>query len=261
MRHRLAIPVLLALAVVLGAGVAQGELSQKGNLRISFDGDFTPRSLPRQRPAPITVAVEGAIGTTDGSRPPALQRFEIELNRNGRLSTRGLPTCSMPLLQSTTSEAALARCRPAIIGRGHFAAAVDSGGKLIAANGRIVAFNGTFRGSPAVLLHFYTAVPARVTLIMPLALGHRPDGQFGTVLATKIPVLAGGLASITKIDLEIGREYSYRGQRLSFISASCAAPTGFPGAIFNFARGNFHFVDGRTIVTTLTRDCRVRGDS
>lgn len=259
MRHRLVIPVLLMLAVLLGAGAARGELSQKGNLRISFDGDFTPRTLPRERPAPITVDVEGAIGTTDGSRPPALQRFEIELNRAGRVSTRGLPTCSMPLLQSTTSEAALARCRSAVVGRGRFSAAVESGGKLIPAGGRILAFNGTFRGGPAVLLHFYAAVPARVTLIMPLALTRKPKGEFGTVLETKIPVLAGGLASITKIDLKIGREYGYRGNRLSFISASCAAPAGFPGALFTFARGSFHFVDGRTIVTTLTRDCRVRG--
>ncbi|MDX6625877.1 MAG: hypothetical protein QOE56_866 [Solirubrobacterales bacterium] len=259
MRRRLLIPVLFALAVLLGAGAAWGELSQKGNLRISFDGGFTPRALPRERPAPITVDVEGSIGTTDGSRPPALRRFEIELNRAGRLSTRGLPACSMPLLQSTTSEAALARCRPAAVGHGHFAAAVESGGKLIPAGGRILAFNGTYQGGPAVLLHFYTAVPARVTLIMPLALTRKSKGQFGTVLATKIPILAGGLASITKIKLEIGREYGYQGRRLSFISASCAAPAGFPGALFSFARGNFHFADGRTIVTTLTRDCRVRG--
>jgi hypothetical protein len=259
MRRRLLIPVLFALAALLGAGAASGELSQKGNLRISFDGGFTPRALPRERPAPITVDVEGSIGTTDGSRPPALQRFEVELNRQGQLSTRGLPACSMPLLQSTTSAAALARCRPAIVGHGQFAAAVESGGKLIPANGRILAFNGTYRGGPAVLLHFYTAVPARVTLIMPLALSRKPKGKFGTVLATRIPILAGGLASITRIDLEIGREYRYRGQRLSFISASCAAPAGFPGALFSFARGNFHFVDGRTITTTLTRDCRVRG--
>lgn len=258
MRHRLAIPVLFALAALLGAGVARGELSQKGNLRISFDGGFAPRALPRDRPAPVTLSVEGSIGTTDGSRPPALRELVVEINRHGRLSTRGLPTCSTPLLQSTTSEAALARCRPALIGEGSFSAAVESDGELIPAGGRILAFNGTFRGAPAMILHFYTAVPARVTLILPLTISHQPKGQFGTVLTTRIPILAAGLASITKLNLKIGREYEFRGQRLSFISASCAAPAGFPGAIFSFARGNFHFADGRTIVTKLTRDCRVR---
>jgi hypothetical protein len=261
MRHRHLIPLLLALAALLGASVAQGELSQKGNLRISFDGGFTPRALPRERPVPVTLSVEGSIGTTDGSRPPAMKQFEIELNRHGHLSTRGLPVCSTPLLQSTTSEAALARCRPALVGEGSFAAAVESGGKLIPASGRILAFNGTFHRVPAVILHFYTAVPARVTLILPLEISHQPQGQFGTVLSARIPTLAGGLASITKVNLKIHREYRYRGQRLGFISASCAAPAGFPGAIFPFARGNFHFVDGRTIVTKLTRNCRVRSGS
>jgi hypothetical protein len=258
MRRRLAIPALFTLIALLGAAAAQGELSQKGNLRISFNGGFTPRSLPRDRPAPVTVNVEGSIGTTDGSRPPALKGFEIELNRHAQISTRGLPACSTPLLQSTTSEAALARCRPALIGEGSFAASVESAGKLIPAGGRILAFNGVVHGGPAMILHFYTSVPVRVTLVLPLAISHQSKGQFGTVLAARIPTLAGGLASITELKLKIGREYRSRGQRLSFISASCAAPAGFPGAIFGFARGNFHFADQRTIVTTLTRDCHAR---
>ena len=208
---------------------------------------------------PVTLSVEGSIGTTDGSRPSALRRLEIEINRNGHLSTRGLPTCSTPLLQSTTSEAALARCQPALVGRGSFSATVESGGKLIPAGGRILAFNGTFQGNPAVILHFYTSVPVRVTLILPLAISHQSKGEYGTVLTARVPTLAGGFASISQLNLKVGREYNYRGQRLGFISASCAAPAGFPGAVFSFARGNFDFVDGRTIVTTLTRNCRVRG--
>jgi hypothetical protein len=259
MRKALAIFALCTIAVLLGAGFAWGELSQSGTLRISFDGGFRPRALPRDRPVPVTLEVEGAISTTDGSRPPALQQFEIGVNRNGLLSTNGLPACSMPRLQSTTSTAALERCRPALVGQGTFGATVEVDGRLIPAAGEILAFNGRFRGGPAVLLHFYTATPTGVSLIMPLALVHQAKGQFGTRLETKIPVLAGGFASITKIQLKIGREYNYRGQRRSFLSASCAAPAGFPQAIFNFARGDFHFADGKTISTVLTRQCRVRG--
>jgi hypothetical protein len=258
LRRRLVISALIALAALLAAGVAHGELSQKGNLRISFNGGFTPRSLPRERPAPIRVSVEGAIGTTDGTRPPALRELQIDLNRSGRISTRGLPACTMPLLQSTTGDAALARCRPALVGRGSFSASLETVGKLSPADGRVLAFNGLFRGNPALLLHFYTRVPAQVTLVLPLAISHQAEGRFGTTLTTKIPVLAGGLGSITKLSLKIGRSYRFEGRQRSFISASCAAPNGFPGAIFTFARGSFDFVDGRTIVTTLTRDCRVR---
>lgn len=250
--------MLLTLAVLLGAGVAKGELSQKGNLRISFQGGFTPKSLPRERPAPVTVSVQGSIGTTDGARPPVLRELEIELNRNGRVSTKGLPTCTMPMLQSTTDDAALGRCQPALVGHGSFAAALETVGKLAPAHGTILAFNGLFQGSPALLLHFYTGVPAQVTLVLPLVLSHQAGGRFGTTLTTRVPVLAGGLGSITKISLKISRQYRFEGRSRSFISASCAAPAGFPGAIFTFARGNFHFADGRTITTVLTRDCKVR---
>lgn len=259
MRRHLLISALIALAVLVAAQLAHGELSQKGNLRISFKGSFAPKSLPRERPAPITVSVEGSIGTTDGTRPPALRQLEIDLNRSGRISTRGLPACTMPLLQSTNDKAALARCRPALVGRGTFSAALETTGKLSPAGGRVLAFNGLYRGAPALLLHFNTGVPAQVTLILPLAISHQGEGRFGTKLTARIPVLAGGLGSITELALKIGRTYRFEGRSRSFISASCAAPAGFPGASFTFARGNFDFADGRTIVTTLTRDCRVRG--
>ena len=79
-------PLLAIFAVafcLLGAALAQGELSQSGNVRISFSGDFRPSALPRDRPAAISVHVEGAIGTTDGSHPPPVRKVEI-----GRASCR-----------------------------------------------------------------------------------------------------------------------------------------------------------------------------
>jgi hypothetical protein len=258
MRHRIVIPLLLALAVLLGAAVAQGQLSQKGNLRISFDGGFTPQSLPRDRPAPITVNVEGSIGTTDGSHPPALRTLEIELNRNGRLSTEGLPACTSGLLQATNSKEALRRCRPAVIGGGDFKAALRSSEGEIPAQGRVIAFNGRSHGKQALLLHFSVRSPVQAALILPFVVSRRAEGQFGTLLTAKVPVLAGGLGSITAVKLKIGRVYNFEGQRRSVISASCAAPNGFTRVFFPFARGKFHFEDGRVITTTLSRDCRVR---
>jgi hypothetical protein len=258
MRRHLIIPALLAIAALLGAGVARGELSQNGDLRISFKGGFSPHSLPRDRPAPVTVSLQGAISTTDGSHPPPVRRVEFALNSNGRLSTEGLPTCSSGLLQSTTTRAAIARCRPALVGHGRFGANVEFGNfSSFPAEGALLAFNGEHDGKPALLLHLYGTVPVRVTFVLPLVISHT-KGQFGTVLSAKIPTLAGGVGSVTALKLEIGRNYTYRGQPRSYLSASCAAPAGFPGAVFPFARGSFQFADGRKLDTTLTRDCHVR---
>lgn len=257
MRRRLLIPILLTMVCLLGAGLARAELSQDGNVRISFKGDFSPNSLPRDRLAPISIDIQGAIGTTDGTRPPAVRKIEIALNRNGKLTTRGLPGCTGPRLQATSTEVALQRCRRALVGRGRFSAEVEFPSPILA-TGTLLTFYGRSSGRPALFFHLHAKTPVRTTFVLPLKISHRPKGLFGTVLSARIPTLAGGLGSVKEISAEIGREYSYRGQRLSFLTASCPAPAGFPGAIFSLARGSFHFADGKRIDTTLARDCRVR---
>jgi hypothetical protein len=122
----------------------------------------------------------------------------------------------------------------------------------------MLAFYGKQAGKPSLFLHLYATTPVRVTFVLPLTISHRSEGKFATVLSATIPTLAGGLGSVTEIDLKIGRNYTYRGQRRSFISASCRAPAGFPGAIFSLARGSFFFADGRQLDTVLSRNCRVR---
>jgi hypothetical protein len=259
MRRRLATPVLVLLIALFGAAVARSEISQKGTLRITFDGSFSPSSLPRDEPAPVTISLEGGISTTDGSHPPALRRIEFSLNRHGQLSTAGLPVCTSGLLQSTTTETALARCRPALVGRGSFGANVQFPSLTpFPAKGTILAFNGKQSGKPALLLHLYGTTPVRATFVLALKISHTDKGEFGTVLSANIPTLANGLGSVTKVDFTIGRNYTYRGQRRSYLSASCAAPAGFPRATFSLARGSFYFVDGQKLETTLARACRVR---
>jgi hypothetical protein len=259
MRPRLLIPALLTIVGLLGAGLAQAELSQDGNVRISFSGDFSPHALPRDRLAPVTIDVKGAIGTTDGTHPPPVRRIEIAINRHGRLSTQGLPACSGPRLQSTSTATALRRCRPALVGRGNFGANVEfAGTDPVLATGTMLAFYGRSNGKQALLLHLYATTPVRATFVLPLIISSKGGQLFGTVLSAKIPTLAGGLGSVTQIELRIGRDYTYRGQRRSFVSASCPAPAGFPGAVFSLARGSFYFAGGKKIDTTLTRDCRVR---
>jgi hypothetical protein len=258
MRRHLAVIALVGIVVLAAASATQGELVQVKNLRISFDARFKPHSLPRDRPAPIEVTIKGGIATADDTHPPPLRRFELALNRHGRLTTQGLPTCSSSQLQSTTTEAALALCGPALVGRGHFAADVGFNQGPVPVRGTILAFNSRRGGEPALTLHLYGTVPVRATFVLPLSIDHRRQGDFGTVVSATIPKLAGGFGSITDISLTLGRRYTAGGERRSFLSASCAAPAGFPGAIFPFVRGSFHFAHGVQVVTTLTRDCNVR---
>ena len=200
MRRRFVTLALLLVAAGGLAAVARAEVVQSGDLRVKFEADFTPKSLPRERAAPITVDVGGEISTTDGSAPPALRRLRVELNSAGKIEPLGLPACTAPQLQSTSSEAALARCRPAQVGTGTFKAQLRLSGAPIAVDGRALVFNGRVGGRPGMLIHIYIASPVRVTLVVPLEIS-RGKGRFGTVLTTDVPLLAGGFGSITQLTL------------------------------------------------------------
>lgn len=258
MRRRLAIPIFLALAAMLGAGAARGELVQSEGLQVAFGGGFSPSTLPRDRLAPVTVRMQGSIATANGTRPPPLQQVSFAINRHGRLFARGLPICSTGLLQSTTNQSALARCRQALVGRGNFAADVSFPNlPLVPVSGKLLAFIGRSDGRPEILLHLYVSEPAQVTLVLPFKVTSQSAGDFGTVLSAKIPTIAGSLGYVTNVSLTIGRRYQFEGRQRSLFSASCDAPAGFPGVLFNFAKGNFYFANGQRISTTLTRDCKV----
>lgn len=256
---RIAVIGLLLVTVLSGAAVARAELAGEDGLFVSFGGGFTPRSLPRDRDVPVTVNLDTAIKTADGTRPPQLRRISFEVNRYGRISTTGLPACNPGLLESTNTQTALERCRPALVGRGQFAANVQFPDRApFPVHGEMLAFNGRSHGHPAILLHIHGSSPAEVTVVLAFTIRHPARGKFGTVLSTKIPRLASDLGYVTNVSLVFNRRYEYRGKSYSFLSARCAAPSGFPGAIFSFTRGTFSFAGGQQITTTLTRNCTVR---
>lgn len=256
---RLILTGLLFATVLFGAAIARGEIGGNGDLFVSFNGGFAPHALPRDRDVPVTVRLDTAIKTTDGSRPPQLRQIELELNRYGHISTKGLPACRASLLESTDSRTALARCGDALVGRGRLTANVEFPNRPpFPVHGRMLAFNGTAHGQPAILLHIHGSRPVDVTVVLTFTIRHPAEGKFGTVLATKIPRLASDLGYVTKVSMVFYRKYRYRGEEHSFLSARCAAPSGFPGAIFSFTRGSFTFAGDKQIKTTLVRNCTVR---
>jgi hypothetical protein len=249
----------MAIFALAGAGIASGESAQSGGLVVSLQGRIAPHALPRDELAPITVHVEGKVKTVDGDTPPALRKITIALNRNGKLDTRGLPICTGGSLESTTTEQARSACGPALVGSGSFEA--DVAFPTLApfpAEGKLLAFNAVIKGRPAILLHIYGDNPIQHTFVLPMTIAHQASGTFGTVVSTTIPRLAAGLGYVTSVNFAIGRQYHFKGKAHSLLSASCAAPPGFPGAIFTFAKGTFSFANGATLSPKLVRDCKVR---
>ncbi len=250
---------LVAATALLGAGLAHAELVQQGDLRLSFEGRFNPKELPRDRNAPVAIDVSGSIATADGSRPPELRKIRIGVNRYGSIYTRGLPRCRPGLIQSVSTELARERCAGALVGRGRFGVSVDfSDTPVFPVGGAILAFNGRVNGKPALLLHIHGTRPVQATIVLAFRITRPADGKFGTIFTARIPKIASDLGYVTDISLRLSRRFNHEGKRRSYINARCAAPAGFSGGPFSFARGDFAFANGQKLAVTLTRNCRVR---
>jgi hypothetical protein len=260
MKHRrVHIAVLAILVLFASSSLAQAELTARGDLFVRFSGGIAPDVLPRHSRAPISVRVTGIVRTLSGERPPALRRIAIAINQGGRLDARGLPICRRDQIEPSSTAEAFARCGSALVGRGSYDAEVAFPEQsAFPSRGRILAFNTVIGGRRAILAHVYGEDPVPITRIIVFHI-HERGGTYGTVLTGALPASLNRWGYLKRISLNLHRDFTYRGRPRSYLSAACAAPAGFPGATFPFARASMAFADGRTLASTLTRSCRVRG--
>ncbi len=249
----------LALCLALATSFAAAEVVQRGSLRVTFDGELTPHTLPRQGVAPVKVGVSTTIASTDGSAPARLQRISIAINRNGRFEPEGLPVCPLRAIQPSTTADALAACRDSLVGTGSFEAKVlFSREAPFPSQGKLYAFNSRIHGRPAILAHVYGTEPVPTSFTFPFEV-RQSKGTFGTTLVASLPQVTGDSSAITGLALNLGRSFSFHGKKHSYLSAGCPAPKGFPGATFPFARASLSFAGHKTVTSTLTRSCGARG--
>jgi len=251
--------IALALLCCAGAATANAEVIQKGNLRVSFEGAIDPHSLPRGQKAPVAVTLAGSIKTTNGQAPPQLRTVSLAINRNGRLDYEGLPRCSYGQIQPATTDEARSACGRSLVGKGSFEANVALPEQSpFPSDGTILAFNGRLDGRPVIFAHIYGTEPLPQSFVLTFNL-RRSRGDYATTLVARLPRVAAAWGFVSGISLTLRRTFNYRGGRHSYLSAGCPAPKGFPGATFSFARAAFGFEDGRTLSSTLTRSCDVKG--
>jgi hypothetical protein len=254
---RLAIAAALTLALTLST-LSHAETIQRAGLRVTVKGELTPQTLPRHGTAPIQVSIATKIAASDGGDPPQLRKIELAINRNGRFDSNGLPKCIERDIQPATTQGALAACGASLIGTGYFSAKVLFKQQVpYPAEGKLYAFSGSSHGKPAILAHVYGKKPVPTSFTFPFVL-QKTKGTFGTVLSASFPQVTGNAGYVTGISLKLGKVFKVHGKTHSFLSASCPAPKGFPGASFPLAKATLSF-PGKTLSSTLARECRARG--
>jgi hypothetical protein len=241
------------VVLLLGAGTATALRLTIGNVVVTTDGGFTPTTLPKQHYAPIKLHGYGKIATADGTTPPILETLTLWFDKHGEVVTEGLPVCTPGKLQATTPAVARKNCRGAIVGTGYGTAVVNfPEQKPILASSPITLFNGPPKhGNPTVLAHAYLSVPAPTTYIVPIEIQRVHDGRYGFKTEAKIPKIAGGAGTPLYGRLKIGREWTYKGKRLSYANAGCA-----DGRLQG--KGQFSFKDGTSLEGTIIKPCTGR---
>ncbi|HEX5714351.1 MAG TPA: hypothetical protein VFX85_13660 [Solirubrobacterales bacterium] len=247
-----------AAALSFSSPIALAEVVQNGTLRVSFEGKVAPKQLPRGTKAPVAVTLAGNIKTTDGQDPPQLRTITMAINRNGKLDYKGLPRCNFHQIQPASTIEAKASCKKSLVGTGTFKASVALPDQSpFPSNGQILAFNGNLHGKPVVYAHIYGTEPLPTSFVLPFQI-KQGGGNYATTLVAELPQVAADWGFVQGVSLTLQRQFSYKGRTHSYLSAGCPAPKGFPGAVFSFARASFGFEDGRTLSSTMTRDCKVR---
>lgn len=249
----------ILVGLLAGVSVSTAEVVQRAGVLVNFDGGISPKSLPRTGSAPVAVSVDTAFRSTEGADPPPqLRRISIAINRGGRIFDRGLPTCRVRRIQPATIAAARRICGAAIVGSGRVWVRVDlPNQRPFDFRGPLLAFNAKPRkGARRVLAQVYGLRPPSAFV---LTFGiRRKGGTFGTVIETRLPKSTRAWAYVTRFEMTLRRTYPWHGKKRSYLSASCAAPPGFPGAVYPFAKARFSFSGAPPVASTLVRSCRVR---
>lgn len=249
----MAVGVMLALIVVTSA-LAQPQLVRVGNLFFRDNGAISPTKLPRHEQAPIAAKLNAKIGTNDGSHPPAITSVLANFDKNIEVHAKGLPACSEAQLVARSTTDAKRACSDAIVGSGEAEVEVAFPEQApIVAKGPIFVFNGgVHAGTTLLFIHTYVDVPAPTAVVATVKLTHIHRGHYGLHADARIPAIAGGAGSVVKFKITIDRSFTYKGQKESYLTASC--PTGL-----YYAEGKVQFSDGTLLKVTHVLPCTSRG--
>jgi hypothetical protein len=243
---------MAALGAIAIAGAATKITLKGGNVEATFKGGVTPSALPKKGTAPVGLTLEGTMKAADGTHVSALETVSLEFDKAGVLNTKGLATCRVSQLESTTTKTAQKVCGDAAVGSGFVTADITFPEQPdLHARGPLVVFNGSKGGKQELILHVYAHVPAATTFVVPVKIS-KVHGKFGTKAFIQVPKIVGGAGSVTGFKAKIKKLWSSGGKKQSLLNAGC--PRGSLAV-----KGEFKYHDGTKLHGEISAPCTPKG--
>ena len=214
MHHRRAgLLATFLVAGLLGVGSAQAATVARPGLDVTTTARVAPTKLPARGSAPVTLTITGHTTQSLSEGSNTLRLIEVVLDRQLTTDTTGLGRCKPDDLAGLQPSAARKRCGSALIGHGlrtetgqlveqppfelrHTILFFNGGGTVLAYE------NTTLSTAPGE--HF----PATA---YPIGNGHR----------LKLPIGVGTASTATSFRFTLGRTWSYKGQKRSYLNGQC----------------------------------------
>lgn len=217
----MALGALIALTVAGAAMAAKDTVVRAGNLEVTIDGSsgVTPKALSKTKYTPIAFTAAGSVRTADGAQPPALKEVLLD-TPNAAVNVKGYPTCTSGALQARSTKDVEKACPDSIIGKGTTTVSVVFPEQPpIPAKSPLLVFNGGVKGGVTTFyIHAYLTQPIVTAIVTTVKIKKAGNG-LKTV--TTVPKIAGGAGSVTDFSLQIDKKFTYKGKKVSVLSAKC----------------------------------------
>ena len=217
--------VVLALSAAMAVGVAAiasaaSNTIKFGNLEVKFGGTVTPSKMPKNKFVGVTTNIFGKIKTTDGTHPSAMRETIVDIDKDAKVDSTGLPVCKPGQLEARNTAAAKKVCGKTTVGSGlaHAEIAFPES-KPILVTSPITVFNGgTKGGKTKLLIHTFITVPVPAAIVTEVTISKKGAGTHAVAL---VPKIAGGSGSVLDFKFKLGKDYTYKGQKRSLLMAKC----------------------------------------
>jgi hypothetical protein len=245
-----ALGALIALVVASFAFAAADTKVRAGNLEVIIDGKsgVVPKALSKTKYTPIKFIAAGSVKSLDPANPqPAALKEVLLSTKNAAVNVKGYPTCTSGELQSRDTKTVKSICGDAIIGTGKTTVSVKFEEQApIPANSPLLVLNGgTSGGTTTFYIHAYLTQPI-VTAIVTTVKIKKAGSGLKTV--TTVPRIAGGNGAVKSFELAIDKKYTYKGKKVSVLSAKCVG-----GKITADVQAKFY--DGPSVKAQVLRTC------